>query len=93
MDPDTLRLLARSVSRELRQPLTVILGYAELLETRAVPAAERAARLAEIRRAAARLAGSLDRLDRVGRRPAEAAVIRVGPGDGCEVIDLRPEPD
>ena len=90
-DEPTPELLARSVTHELRQPLSLIVGYAELLATRDLPEAERAALLAELRRAAARLAGSLERLERLGR-PEAAALVRFGPGEGRAVIDLRARP-
>ena len=56
--------LVRAVTHELRQPLSLIVGYTELLETHELAAADRVAILAEIRRAAARMAGVLRRLDR-----------------------------
>ena len=56
-------LLARSVTHELRQPLSLIIGYAELL-ARAPDELTRAELLGEIRRAAARLGGSLAKLER-----------------------------
>jgi signal transduction histidine kinase len=82
IDPETtVDLLARSITHELRQPLALIAGAAELLATRDLPEAERSALLAELRGAAARLSGRrLERPD--GLRPR-----RLGPE---ELLDLRP---
>jgi signal transduction histidine kinase len=60
-------LLARSVTHGLRQPLSLIVGYAELLARPDLPEPERARLLAELRVAAARLAGSLALLERAER--------------------------
>jgi signal transduction histidine kinase len=81
----TFDLLARSVTHELRQPLSLIVGYAELLERGSVGEAERAALVAEIRSAAARLAGSLSRLERADASRRR----RFGPDPEREVLDLR----
>jgi signal transduction histidine kinase len=81
----TFDLLARSVTHELRQPLSLIVGYAELLATRPFDEAERAALLAELRGAAARLAGSLERLE----RPEACGMLAFGAGPERRVLDLR----
>lgn len=67
LEARTLGLICRSVTHELRQPLSLIAGYAELLATREMDEAERAALVDQIRRAAARLAASLDRLEHPDR--------------------------
>ena len=78
-------LLARSVTHELRQSLSLIVGYAELLARPDLPDAERATLLAELRVAAVRLAGSLARLER-----AEALeTVAFGPFEEYRVLDLR----
>ena len=78
-------LLARSVTHELRQPLSLILGYAELLARPDRPARERAQLLAELRLAASRLAGSLAKLEH-----AEALeTVAFGPSEEYRVLDLR----
>ena len=84
-EPLSLDLLSLSITHELRQPLSLIVGYAELLATREMPEPDRAAALAAIRRAAARLAGSLERLERgdATRR------IQFGSEAGRELLDLR----
>ena len=78
-------LLARSVAHELRQPLALIVGYAELLAAEPDEAA-RAALLAELRRAAQRLAGSLERLD----RPEPPEILTFGSRGEYRLLDLRP---
>ena len=78
-------LLARSVTHELRQPLSLIVGYAELLATRDLPEAERSALLAELRGAAARLTDSLARLE----RPEACGMLAFGAGPERQVLDLR----
>ncbi len=82
LDPE---LLVRSVTHELRQPLTLIVGYAELLATRPFDEVERAAILAELRGAAARLAGSLERLE----RPDACKLLAFGADPEQRVLDLR----
>ena len=77
-------LLARSVTHELRQPLSLIVGYAELL-ARAPDELTRAELLGEIRRAAARLAGSLKKLERA----AALETVAFGPFEEYRVLDLR----
>jgi signal transduction histidine kinase len=79
------RLLARSVAHELRQPLSLIIGYAELLASRRPDGDEQAALVAAIRAAADRMAASLARLD----RPEELRPRQLGPE---ELLDLRPAP-
>ena len=81
----SVELLARSVTHELRQPLSLIIGYAELLARPERPDADRAILLAELRVAAARLAGSLARLER-----AEALeTVAFGSLEEYRVLDLR----
>ena len=81
---DAPDLLARSVTHELRQPLSLIVGYAELLAAEPEEAV-RTLLLAELRRAADRLAGSLARLERV-----DGLEMRTfGPGGEYRVLDLR----
>ena len=83
-DDPSPELVARSVTHELRQPLSLIVGYAELL-ARAPDELTRAELLAEIRRAAARLAGSLAKLER-----AEALeTVAFGPFEEYRLLDLR----
>ena len=83
-DDPSPELLARSVTHELRQPLSLIVGYAELL-ARASDELARAELLGEIRRAAARLAGSLAKLEH-----AEALeTVAFGRLEECRVLDLR----
>ena len=84
-DDATPELLARSVTHELRQPLSLIIGYAELLARPDLPDAERAILLAELRVAAARLAGSLKKLEH-----AEALeTLAFGRLEESRVLDLR----
>ena len=83
MDRKRDDLLARSVAHELRQPLALIAGSAELLATHRLPEADQAALIAAIRVAAARMAGSLARLD----RPETLRWRQLGP---AELLDLRP---
>ena len=78
------KLLARSVTHALRQPLSLIVGYAELL-ARAPDELTRAELLADIRRAAARLAGSLARLERAER----LETLAFGPFEEHRLLDLR----
>ena len=75
-------LLARSVTHELRQDLGLIVGYAELLTLPRISSLERAGMVAEIREAAARMAGALARLD----SPEPLGRVRLGPE---ELLDLR----
>ena len=84
-DHATPELLARSVTHELRQPLSLIVGYAELLARPDLPEAERPPLLAELRVAAARLAGSLERLE----RGEELQMLAFGSRDDYRVLDLR----
>ena len=81
----TAALLARSVVHELRQSLSLIVGYAELLTRPDLAEADRARLLAELRIAAARLAGSLARLERGEGLEA----ISFGPGGHERVLDRR----
>jgi signal transduction histidine kinase len=81
---DAPDLLARSVTHAVRQPLSLIVGYAELL-AREPDEGARALLLAELRGAAARLAGSLERLD----RPEPPEVLTFGPRGEHRVLDLR----
>ena len=84
-DRPTFEMLSLSVTHELRQSLSLIRGYAELLATRELGEADRAAAVAAIRAAAARLGGSLDRLERTdGTRR-----LRFGPHGERELFDLR----
>ena len=78
-------LIALSVTHELRQPLSLIAGYAELLAARPIPEDERVALLGEIRRAAERLSASLARLERAERLELVAFA-----GGERHVLDLRP---
>ena len=75
-------LLARSVIHELRQDLSLVVGYAELLVTRQLSESERAAMVAVIREAAAGMADVLRRLD----CPEPPGRVRLGPE---ELLDLR----
>jgi signal transduction histidine kinase len=84
----TFDLLATSVAHELRQPLAVIWGCSELLAHRPLGDLERAALVAEIRRAAERLAASLARIEN-GARPE---ILRFGPRGEHRVLDLRARP-
>ena len=84
-DAPTPELLARSITHELRQSLSLIVGYAELLARPDLPDTERATLLVELRVAAARLAGSLAKLER-----AEALeTVAFGPFEEYRVLDLR----
>ena len=84
-DDPSPELLARSVTHELRQPLSLIVGYAELLARPDLPAPERATLLAELRLAAPRLAGSPKKLER-----AEVLeTVAFGPFEEDRVLDLR----
>ena len=84
-DQPTFEMLSLSITHELRQSLSLIRGYAELLATREMGEADRAAAVAAIRAAAARLGGSLDRLERTdGTRR-----LRFGPHGERELFDLR----
>lgn len=83
----TLGLVARSVTHQLRQPLSLIAGYAELLAHRPLAEGERAAFVEEIREAASRLAASLQILE----RPYDLAMLAFGPEWERQVLDLRPE--
>ena len=76
----------RAMSQELWQPISVIIGYAELLATRPRPEPERAAMLQEIRRASGRLGVYLDRLERGEGEEASTA------GDGGWSFRPRAEP-
>ena len=78
-------LIALSVTHELRQPLSLICGYAELLATRPLPEDERVALLGQIRRAAERLSASLARLERAER----LELVAFAAGER-HVLDLRP---
>jgi signal transduction histidine kinase len=83
MDPESSHdLLVRSVAYELRQDLSVIVGYAELLATRQLPETERTSMIAAVREAAANIADVLHRLD----CPEQPGRIRLGPE---ELLDLR----
>ena len=62
-------LLARSAARELRQELTLVIGYAELLVLPGVSDSQRGAPVAVICAAAARMAAALDRLEGPGALP------------------------
>ena len=84
-DEPTPELLARSVTHELRQPLSLITFSAELLTRPDLPDGERMALLAALRVAASRLAGSLAKLER-----AEALeTVAFGPFEEYRVLDLR----
>lgn len=82
---DAPALLARSITHALRQPLALIVGYAELLAAES-DEGTRALLLAELRRAADRLAGSLARLDRA--EPPET--LSFGARGEYRILDLRP---
>ena len=58
--------LARSVARQLREELTLVVGYADLLPLPQFSPAERAAIVAAIRAAIARMAEAVDRLEGPG---------------------------
>ena len=77
-------LLTRSVTHELRQPLSLIAGYAELL-ARTPDELTRAELIGELRRAAARLAGSLAKLERAER----LETVAFGPFEENRLLDLR----
>src|SRR5205809_3824486 len=62
-------LVARSVTHELRQSLSLIIGYTELLASDDLTADDRTALLLETRRAARRLAASLERLEQSDALP------------------------
>ena len=85
-DRPTSELIVLSVTHELRQPLSVIAGYAELLAQRAHSEHDEAL-LREIRRAAERLAAALCRLERADRFQLVPLC-----GGARRVLDLRPEP-
>ena len=70
---------------ELRQGLSVILGYAELLQTCGLAEADRAAFIHRIGAAAARLDAALDRVERGDL----TARVRFGPHGERELLDLR----
>ena len=55
--------LIRSIRYALWQPMSVIIGYAELLATRPADEQARAGMLEEVRQAAARLAAYMDQLE------------------------------
>ena len=78
-------LLARSVTHELRQPLNLITISAELLTRPDLPDGERATLLAELRLAAARLAGSLAKLEHA----EDLEKVAFGPFRENRVLDLR----
>ena len=52
-DLPTLGMLSLSITHELRQPLSLIVGYAELLATRQLSEAQRTSMLGAVREAAA----------------------------------------
>ena len=83
-DDPSPELVARSVTHELRQPLSLIVGYAELL-ARAPDELTRAELLGEIRRAAARLGGSLAKLEQAER----LETLAFGRLEEYRVLDLR----
>ena len=82
----TLGLVARSVTHELRQPLSLIAGYAELLANRSCGQTEVTAFVDEIRQAATRLAASLEVLE----RPFDLRIHSYGPEAERQLLDLRP---
>ena len=83
MDSEPSRdLLIRSVAHELRQDLSVLVGYVELLATRQLSEAQRTSTLGAVREAAAELGDVLHRLD----CPEQLGRIRLGPE---ELLDLR----
>ena len=84
-DPFASDPLARSVTHELREALTVVRGYAGLLRTHGLTAADRAAFIERIDAAATRMVGALDRLE----RGDVAACARLGPNGEYELLDLR----
>ena len=84
-DQPTFEMLSLSVTHELRQSLSLIIGYAELLAMRPWPDEEHDTLVIQIRRSVARMAGSLERLERgetTGR-------LRFGPNGERELLDLR----
>ena len=93
-DP-TLDLVARSVVHELRQPLAVILGYAEILAARGRerpsdnPLWDDGALLERIREAAWRMAVSLEKLEHA----SELLLLAFGPRSRERFLDLRAEPN
>ena len=78
-------LLTRSVTHELRQPLSLIVGYAELLARPDVDGADWPVLLASIRDAASRLAGPLKKLEHA----QELGTVELGPRAADRVLDLR----
>ena len=86
-DP-ALDLVARSDVHELRQPLSVIIGYAELLATQPADEGRLAQLLGAIRRAAWGMAASLERLERA----PELELRAFGPRGEWQVLDLRAAP-
>ncbi|MCC7107395.1 MAG: hypothetical protein IT307_19840 [Chloroflexi bacterium] len=79
-------LVARSVTHELRQPLSLIAGYAEILAYRSQEKQDVACLVSEIRQAASRLAASLDVLD----APDDLPIVAFGEEVERHVLDLRP---
>jgi signal transduction histidine kinase len=87
MFPDDMMsdLLARSANHELRQSLWLIVGYAELLARADLTEADRAVLLAELRAAAARLSGSLEKME----RPEQLKTVAFGGVEEHRLFDLR----
>jgi signal transduction histidine kinase len=80
-----LDLVVRSVTHELRQPLSLISGYAELLASGRLTDRERDNLLLELRAAIHRLAASLDLLERSDALPLIDYAAETQP----RVIDLQ----
>lgn len=78
-------MLARSITHELRQPLSLICGYSELLANGSLTDAERSTLVDEIRRAARRLAASIDLVE----RSDNLRVRTFGSASDYRVLDLR----
>ena len=84
-DQPALDMLSLSITHELRESLSVIVGYADLLAMRPWPEEERDAFVGRIRRATARMVRSLERLERDG----DPGRLRFGPNGERELLDLR----
>lgn len=78
---EAVRTMARTISHELNQPLTVLLGLLDLWARDDLPAPSRAALRAELREAADELAGRVAELAAAQRY----ATRRFG---GCVLLDL-----
>ena len=88
-EPLMTELLTRSVVHELRQPLSLVVGYSELLANASLDDPERALLLAELRAAALRLASSLARIERMHPIAGLATVVL----GGTPILDLDGSPN